>query len=81
MDSRKPGNPAVIRHIAAFRVRAWFGRDARKPLTGMGDCSGALGIADSGSEYARSGGAVRSARRKLVLLLRLSRTEPDFPSS
>ena len=65
---------------SAHAARKRFGRDARNPLTALEHRKTRAGLPGSGSVWARSPGAVRSARRKLVPLLRLSRTEPGSPS-
>ena len=60
--------------------RSRFGRHGRDPFPVFGLAGGSVATAPRGSEWARSGGAVRSFPRKLVPVLRLSRTEPGSPS-
>ena len=61
-------------------VRMKFGRDTHKLLTRMGHRPAASGIPDSGSAWARSGRAVRSAPGKLRAFLRLTPAEQGSPS-
>lgn len=60
--------------------RRLFDFDSRKALNRIGSRNTRSGMQRSGSAQARSGGAVRSTRRKLVPDLRLTRAEPASPS-
>jgi hypothetical protein len=60
-------------------VRKKFGPAARKPLTGMGAAAAAAASPRSGSAWGRSSRAVRSAREKILAVLRLARAEAGPP--
>ena len=62
------------------QVRRKFGSVARKPLTDMGTASPAPSLRRSRSVWARSGGAVRSAREKSLAGLRVVEAELGSPS-
>jgi hypothetical protein len=70
-----------IHLFSGCSVRSALGGDATPPLRFLSLRLGSVGACPRGSAWARSGRAVRSAPRKLLELLRLTRTEPSSPSS